>query len=265
MTRVAASFSLEETGKTRDRNGLERHETARRHETHERASTKDGLDLSKDNQRLERPHTQEPISRSSLDQAKDLDTILAVASDEDFDDLFDNEEIFVAPGKTEPRAQVLADIMQSPLVQNFQNVESSTRVSQPQAMAELVTEMVQHISQVSFADRTETLVTLAHPPMFEGAQVLIREFNQAKGEFSVSFHGLTPEASALLLERANQRLLQDGFERRGLTVHVLQVSQAPVAETYFTSGGQSDTFREKDREGESKEKGSGGQKDRRQR
>ena len=205
--------------------------------------------------------------KPAKDNTQDVAAFEDVEDLSDIDDLFDNEEVLVAPGKTEPRAQVLADLMQSPLVQTFQAAptETTSGVSNAQTMADLVTSMVQQISQVSFSDRTETLVTLVHPPVFEGAQVIIREFNQAKGEFSVSFHDLSPQASALLLERTNQRLLQDGFERRGLTIHILQVSQAPITETYFTSGDQRGSFRENDREGDSKDKGSDGQRDRRQR
>lgn len=140
-----------------------------------------------------------------------------------------------------------------PWAQTVMNIDvaamDSVKAVNSQDLVDLVKQLVAQITQMSQGGRSETVITLQHPPIFEGTQILLSEFDTAKGEFSLSFHNLSPQAATLILERTNQRLLQQSFEQLGLTMHFYQASQAPIQETFFTGGGQSDNFGNRDREG----------------
>src|SRR5690606_29209194 len=78
------------------------------------------------------------------------------------------------------------------------NIAKSETLAPAQNIKEIVDQIVSHISQMSYAGKTETLVTLSHPPLLAGANVVLTSFESAKGEFNIAFENLTQEAKMFL-------------------------------------------------------------------
>lgn len=77
---------------------------------------------------------------------------------------------------------------------------------------------------LQYADRKETFITLENPPMFKGAQLLIREFKSALGQYNIFFYNLSPEAQSLLQQKKEQEHLQKMLQEQGLVYHQLIVT-----------------------------------------
>lgn len=131
------------------------------------------------------------------------------------------------------------------------SVEATQSALAPRASADMISlidQIAAHISQLQLGDRLDTTVILKNPPLFEGAQLVIQQHSSAAGEFSVTFHNLSNQAASLLANQANQRALTASFQERGLAVHILQVTQSPLAQTFFTAEGQTGNFGERSRD-----------------
>jgi hypothetical protein len=86
---------------------------------------------------------------------------------------------------------------------------------------ELMHKIADEITVMKGEGRTETTVTLKHPPMFSGAQVTITEFDSAKKEFNIKFENLSQEAHELISMQSNLDTLKSGLQQKGLNVHIV--------------------------------------------
>lgn len=86
---------------------------------------------------------------------------------------------------------------------------------------EIIEQMVNSLKTVHDSGKTETLITLKHPPIFEGANIILSAYDSAKGEFNIAFENLTQAAKQLLDLRANQESLRQALEQRGYAVHIV--------------------------------------------
>ncbi len=106
-------------------------------------------------------------------------------------------------------------------------VKAAETVSNVRAVLErLAQSMVDQIQQVTTPGKVETTVTLKYPPMFEGVQVKITEFNTSQKELNVTFGDVNnPTARALIAQTDNQVKLQQALLDRGYTVQMVIVEQ----------------------------------------
>ena len=99
---------------------------------------------------------------------------------------------------------------------------------------EIIDQMVKSIQTIDQQGKTDTVLTLKHPPIFEGANLIITAYDNAKGEFNLAFENLTQAAKQLLDMRINQESLRQALEQRGYAVHIVVtttlVENRPIAE-----------------------------------
>ena len=112
-----------------------------------------------------------------------------------------------------------------------QTVGSSMPIAEPvptlsgAEIKALVTEMVDYISNMNQDGVSTTTVQITHPPIFNGATIVIQEHDTAKGEFNVNFTNLSPEAQSLIENRANQLLLRKSMEEKGCILQMITTSE----------------------------------------
>lgn len=97
---------------------------------------------------------------------------------------------------------------------------SSQGTSAPSPQVQkIIKQISDHITVLRKQDSVQTQITLRHPPAFEGAVVKLTQFQQAKGQFNLSFSNLSQQAKMLVDQVANQDALRRGLEGKGLTLH----------------------------------------------
>jgi len=90
--------------------------------------------------------------------------------------------------------------------------------------AALAEQMISGLQLIEKSDRTETVITLKYPPLFENVEIRITEFHTAKKEFNLTFLNLTdPDARALVETRANQEILRTQLFERGYVLHTITI------------------------------------------
>lgn len=112
-------------------------------------------------------------------------------------------------------------------------------------MQEIVDQIIQKLYTVSTYGRTDTLVTLRHPPLFAGASVILTSFDTAKGEFNITFENLTQAAKQVLDMRSNQDSLKLALEQKGYIVHIITATTLSET-TDLVSGRSNRDNRERD-------------------
>lgn len=86
---------------------------------------------------------------------------------------------------------------------------------------QIVNQMIDKLYVVQTTDKTETIITLKHPPIFEGANLIVTSFDTAKKEFNLAFENLTPAAKHLLDLQQNRNDLKLALEEKGYAVHIV--------------------------------------------
>ncbi len=90
----------------------------------------------------------------------------------------------------------------------------------------LAKEMVEQIQKVIEPGKTETTLTLKHPPLFSGVEIKITEFDTSQKQFNLTFSNiLNPEARALIELSSNQARLQEALIAKGYTLQMITVEQ----------------------------------------
>lgn len=104
------------------------------------------------------------------------------------------------------------------------NIQQNQPVHMPspaKAVEEIARQIVDAVHLMRIEGRTDTIVTLRHPPLLAGSQVTLTTFEHAKGEFNISFSNLTSQGKTFLDQQLAQNNLQDSLERKGIVVHTL--------------------------------------------
>lgn len=117
----------------------------------------------------------------------------------------------------------------NPMAGNFQIAEAESvqesaqqqQTSRAADIQEMVDQIVQNIYTIKVDGKTDTLITLKQPPVFEGAHVVITGFDTAKGEFNIAFENLTTMAKQMLDAKDNQISLRSAMEEKGFVVHII--------------------------------------------
>lgn len=111
----------------------------------------------------------------------------------------------------------------------------------------LINQMIDKVNEIKQDGRTETVVTLSHPPQFAGANIVVTAFDSAKNEFNISFENLTQAAKNILDIQVNRDSLLHALEVKGYNVHILTattisenrpVVEEPQAGEQFGRGNQ---------------------------
>lgn len=88
-------------------------------------------------------------------------------------------------------------------------------------MQELIDEMVKQLTIVSAEGKTDTTITLKHPPLFAGASLTVTTEASAKGQFNITFENLTQVAQKMIDMSENRNALRNSLEQKGYMVHII--------------------------------------------
>lgn len=86
---------------------------------------------------------------------------------------------------------------------------------------EIVDQIVDKMYTLDASGKTDTIVTLKYPPIFDGAQVVLTSFKSANKEFNIAFENLRPEAKQLIDNNINSlkmALEESGYAR---AIHIV--------------------------------------------
>jgi len=101
---------------------------------------------------------------------------------------------------------------------------------------EIVDQIVDKLYTLKLDGKSETVITLKHPPLLSGSNVVIKSFASARGEFNIAFENLTQAAKQLLDMQENQNSLRFALEQKGYVVHILTTTT--LSETLTVAEGE---------------------------
>lgn len=102
-------------------------------------------------------------------------------------------------------------------------------------LQELVKELASAMKVVSTKQKTETEVTLRHPPLFKGTTIIVTEQHSAKKQLNITFVNLTnPTARALIENPSNEHFLRTALLERGYTLQMVTIE--PKLEIRVSAG-----------------------------
>lgn len=111
---------------------------------------------------------------------------------------------------------------------------------------DIVNQLVEKANQMQHEGKTDTTITLKQPPILAGANLVVTAFDNARGEFNISFENLTQAAKNLLDQRLNQESLRLALQEKGYAVHIVTtttLTERLVLDTPPAAGSQSDRQR----------------------
>jgi hypothetical protein len=121
-----------------------------------------------------------------------------------------------------------------------------------QELQEIVDQIVSKLYTVSTTGKTDTVIKLKHPPMFEGTNIVVRSFDTAKGELNIAFENMTQAAKQMMDLQENQNSLKFALEQRGFTVHM--ITATTISELSQIVEGQSSERENREGKGGSSQK-----------
>jgi hypothetical protein len=86
---------------------------------------------------------------------------------------------------------------------------------------DIVNQMVAKLQTVRTEGKTDTIITLKQPPMFDGVNLIVTSFDSAKKEFNIAFENLSPQAKQMLDLQQNRTDLKLALEEKGYGVHII--------------------------------------------
>ena len=134
-------------------------------------------------------------------------------------------------------------------------VQTAIPASQAAEMVEIMEQLVDKLYIVEKQGDTDTTITLRHPPLFEGAKLIVKSFDSAKGEFNLKFEGLTQQGKAILDLPDNQNALRMALDQKGYVVHIMTTttydeSQIGLKEEAYARGEREGEEQQREREPE---------------
>lgn len=116
---------------------------------------------------------------------------------------------------------------------------------------QIVDKIVEEMYTLEKSGQTDTVITLKHPPIFEGAQIVVTSFDSAKKEFNLAFENLTNNAKNLL--DTNLAALTRDLHEKGYVTHIVTTSTSSEHIAVKTDESRQDRGQE-DREGQQQQK-----------
>ncbi|MBA3957801.1 MAG: hypothetical protein H0X51_05330 [Parachlamydiaceae bacterium] len=164
------------------------------------------------------------------------------------------DEKTVKDRNTSQFRQEQADMAAVNPLSNWSNVMAVTdkgpdvQVKASANIQELIDQIIDKIYTLEASGKTDTVLVLKHPPMFEGAQVIISSFSSAKNEFNIAFENLHPNAKELVEQNIN--MLKAGLEEQA-HIQAVHIITASTQIEHVFPGQESETpNRERDQEGQ---------------
>ena len=88
-------------------------------------------------------------------------------------------------------------------------------------LRDLAAELIKEIQTLRSGEKTDTIVTLRFPPLFEGATVTLSTLDSAKRQLDLLFANLSDQAKLLLDNKLANDSLILALERKGFQVHTI--------------------------------------------
>lgn len=105
--------------------------------------------------------------------------------------------------------------------------EEKEAVTTSRTIKEIVDQLVEGMRIVKTQALTETIVTLKHPPLFEGVDVRLMTLNSDKRELNIAFTNLSEQAKNFIDQRLHQDSLSLALEQKGFVVHTIITTTEP--------------------------------------
>lgn len=178
--------------------------------------------------KLSKKEGQDPLFNTNENGEK-VTVIPKAPTQEKFTTRFDTEQqdlTYVNP--------LAASAIPTQQVENLTTTSTQKLVIPVSHIQEIITQMVDHITQMDLAGRSDTTITLKYPPIFEGVNIIVSSFESAKGEFNIAFENLTQTAKQLLDMRVNQEALRTALDEKGYAVHIITTTtyiENPIIKT----------------------------------
>ena len=115
-------------------------------------------------------------------------------------------------------------------------------------MKGLLDKMSSQMEVMSQKGETRTTLTLKNMPVFEGASISVHAYDNARGEFNVSFANLSNEAKLLLDNAGRQDALKQALDNKGYVVHMISTSVEKESLVTMTHAENSDNEQEDEAE-----------------
>lgn len=115
------------------------------------------------------------------------------------------------------------------------NTVQKAPLNTAEQLQQLVQKIIDSIQQMELKGQVDTIVTLSHPPMLKGAQVVLTSFNSAKGEFNIAFEKLSQPAKVFLDSAGHIDTLKAGLEQKGYVTHIITTSTLEETRPFSTS------------------------------
>lgn len=109
--------------------------------------------------------------------------------------------------------------------------------SQKVTLQQLIDAVAKAITTAESKGTTDTVVTLKHPPLFAGSNIVLTSYESAKGEFNIRFENLTQQAKAFMDMQQNQDALLSNLQQKGYAVHIV-VATTNVESPQFVAESQ---------------------------
>ncbi|NGX41889.1 MAG: hypothetical protein K940chlam7_00163 [Chlamydiae bacterium] len=145
-----------------------------------------------------------------------------------------------------PDLSAINPMVTSPAASSSSVQRAEQAQSAAQNMQEIIDQIIDKLYTLKVDGKTDTLITLKHPPLFAGSSVVVTAFDTAKGEFNITFENLTQAAKQILDLKQNQESLKFGLEQKGYTVHI--VTTTTLSETLNIAEGERTSEEERERQ-----------------
>ena len=125
-----------------------------------------------------------------------------------------------------PTGQMFSLFAQSPKTPTAVVTETPTppvpQLSQADRIA-LIEQIASQIVTVTTKDLRETIIDIKYPPLFAGSRLTVSQYQQAPGEFNLTFENLSPQARKVLESELQQNTLQHALLDKGYKIQVVQI------------------------------------------
>ncbi len=124
----------------------------------------------------------------------------------------------------------------------------------------LVNELSSRLYIMRTQGQTEFALRLNNIPLFRGALVTITGYDNANGEFNLSFSDLSYQAKVLLDNTQNQSLLKESLENKGYKIHILTATTETERPEFQTRAHEQQKHQQQRQDSHDNDQGSGQQK-----
>ncbi len=104
----------------------------------------------------------------------------------------------------------------------------------------LIDQIVDKLYTVKNGGVTDTVMTIKNPPILAGSELVLTEYDIAKGEYNIAFTNLTQAGKALL--DSQQANLLSALERQGYVTHIVITTTEPYRQITETNQAQQQHF-----------------------